>query len=172
MTGLTRERRRAAARRFAVGLRRLLSPCNTGRCPSARSSNAGPRRSGLWPSASTGQGGVGARGASSSPWRCSSPIGSATGRSLALHVKRFRLSAVLQEAKAERIRLSYAVSAADSKSGSAYSAVLPAPRLASLACVASACRCNPIALNRASASARRSWSLRAIPRARAANGAT
>lgn len=76
------------------------------------------------------------------------------------------------KSKAERIRLSYAVSAADSKAGSAYSAVLWAPRLASLACVASACRCNPIALNRASASARRSLSLRAIPRARAANGAT
>jgi hypothetical protein len=72
---------RAAACRAGVGHRRLLPPCNTALCPSAPSSNAAPRGSGRWPSASTGQGGVGAPRAPSSTWRRSSPIASATGRS-------------------------------------------------------------------------------------------
>ena len=77
---------RAAARRAGVGRRRLLPPCDTEPCLSAPSSNAGPRGSGRWPSASTGQGGVGAPGAPSSPWRRLSPnpTAAACGRHLSL----------------------------------------------------------------------------------------
>lgn len=52
-------------------------------CPSAPSSNAGPRGSGQWPSPSTGQDGAAARRPPSLPWRRSSRIGSGTSPSRA-----------------------------------------------------------------------------------------